>query len=413
MERSIQELLSILVEALGRDADEYHLMQFCARWQQMDEEQPKSHFGIAFEHLRFRFPAYPTLSKHAHHAFESAMKEEFARLDPFIQNSFNFRSPNGKIVDRKKSPIAFVNHCVGYYIPIRVYYYVFGYYTADLFKDIKPENFLGQPVIGGLHLAFREKLKQVNLSAAVKRAIRSYVKKVEGFVPRMQDNSRVASNHSAGLAIDINSTFNPDVGGKGREFKRTEEIFALKQITGYDFGKPPPANLSIEQLYEEQKEASDKLQAWLRSHLYENGKPEQTSYHNPEQPSYHLLGGGQSITPYHLIQLEHNEFRVTDQSLLNTLRQSRTEHELLNWMEVGILSLPLTLIKAMIDAGFTWGGRFGRHKDFMHFQLELSELESSLGKPEPHPLKELDFFRSAVALQKVPLVKPPQNKLHL
>lgn len=386
MEEHVSDLISVLIEALNRDASELDIIAICRKWEQNHNLHPSSRFGIDYNKLQLQFPSYPRLSSLARDAVQVNLTREFRGLPQFIRASFNRDPPKDKKLN-------FQNE-LAHYFPIRKAMYVAGYDLPEHFSSIQPITFLGKNVIGGLHLDARQKLQTVEKTlGAASEDIRSAINDIAGFVPRLQDNSKKLSNHAAGLAIDINTNFNPDIGGIGSEFKRADELFAIKEITGYDFGEKKK-NISIERLYADQKAASDKLRGWLREHLHER-KTGNT------QPKLYSLLGEQQPTNYHLLgEMEPTSVRLTSQSLLNLLRKSRSDAELLDWEQFGIVSLPLILIKAMIDAGFIWGGTFGNHKDFMHFQLDKALT--------PRPLKEIDYLPMSRAF-----IKPSLGELLL
>src|SRR5205823_13084081 len=75
------------------------------------------------------------------------------------------------------------------------------------------------------------------------------------------------SNHAFGLAVDIDSPWNPHI-------KDREVIEVLKEITGYDFGEyfvnrseAIPSLDWAAQIHMRERDASNRLQDWLRRYL--------------------------------------------------------------------------------------------------------------------------------------------------
>jgi hypothetical protein len=156
-------------------------------------------------------------------AYRQRVSREFKGLPDHVREAFG--DPNN---DKKDHEV--------YYFEMRPIYYAAGYYNPakQFLKDIQPVSFLDYNVAGGLHQDFIEKLSgfeslvnswKPGLSETIKKAIQAGTNKkgvvlssLGGFVPRgiaaKQGSGRKGfflSNHAFGLAVDINSQWNPHI----------------------------------------------------------------------------------------------------------------------------------------------------------------------------------------------------------
>jgi hypothetical protein len=419
------QILGYLLEALDRGASRLDLM-LRAETTINGYYHNQARFGFGLQLQYGSLPGSSVFVDTAYRHFRNKIVTEFASLDKFVQRSFDF---DGKLRSKAHSADMVADVAMNYYATTRIDYYVAGYDDpAAIIGKITPATFLGHNVVGGLHPTFIakipgiEKALQDDFPEALKVA-RDGITEIAGFVPRKQRGSVDAlSNHAAGLAVDIDPDFNPDMAklqiNKKKNAERVEEILILKQITGYDFSRDALRGANgpeaVEKTWREQKAASDRLRLWLQTWMaYDDYAKEQARLREQKtKPTARLLGKSQPEPKYHLVddlslQPENQptlpqpdlKYRLGDDlslptadrlaeqtgdlALLHRLQLLKTRTELLHWRYGGILSIPLCLVRAMINNGFRWGGTYANHKDLMHFELELKDVEKPDSPPRP------------------------------
>jgi len=199
------------------------------------------------------------------------------------------------------------------------------------------------------------------------------------FVPRRIGGMNALSNHSLGKAVDINPSTNPFV-------KDRDEIRVIKAVTGVDLGsKPTDAEM--------QKASQDFQgtfnQAWIDRKKKElanarslialatlsdsmasspSGKVIDLVKNAPLPPiSDEDLGQVAERGPRDVVKLLPKGYVSELESTLKSIDKKRRALD--QYAQAGFLNLEQSLITALTDAGFSWGGRWARKKDFMHFEL--------------------------------------------
>jgi D-alanyl-D-alanine carboxypeptidase len=155
------------------------------------------------------------------------------------------------------------------------------------------------------------------------------------FVPRAIRGSTKLSEHAKGRAIDINQKENPRI-------INADDILVIQAVTGVNMGAVQTAAV-LRAASETFKTTFN--QAWIGQHRHELNT---LSHQKHPSPADHQ--------------------RITE--LRQLLRAVRHRHsELRGYARRGMLNLEQSLIDALTNAGFTWGGEFESSKDFMHFEL--------------------------------------------
>ena len=288
------------------------------------------------------------------------------------------------------------------YVDIRAVLYTNGYDAPSIFSKVRftKSPFLGKHPL--VHSAFEKNLNEVlkNLPGHMLPKLASEFKRIERFVPRRKRGAKgfklsSLSYHAVGLALDLNPQNNPFIGGRSRK-----EVELLKQITGFDFGKDLSADGGTPQeAWKKEKAASEKLQAWLRIWLPLRDGLKKLDHDTVAQqpkdapglldpPSTGSRYGVSSESSNSLAQSIMNSSK--DLILLQSLLKIRTYDELRTWEDNGILSIPLALVNAMVEAGYEWAGStYVHNKDLMHFELKLEKIEKH---EKPRPLEELFHY---------------------
>ena len=302
--------------------------------------------------------------------YQNTMQAELSRL-PDLQDDF------GSDDDEQLR-----TYCV-----IRAGMYAAGYddpVKTVFLKIRKGKKLAGKVVGGGLHDKFIEKLaglesKLNGMSPGLVDKVSKQITKVWGFVPRHIKGSSSLSNHAFGLAVDINENSNPHIGGN----HDTKMIEFVKQVTGYDFGSPLfPQDVcaldaeEIQQIYNQQKDASDRLRAWLQQYL----------------PVYEASLSKKPAQPPPLIEQDWTKDYSEDplqtaKTLLDPIYAAH-KNDLRVWAKEGIQTIPLVLAVAMKELGFRWGSEYKSSKDVMHFELEYQKVLDR-DVQTPRPLKAL------------------------
>lgn len=239
-----------------------------------------------------------------------------------------------------------------YYKSIRWRYYNAGYSkpVEQFLMQIKDTRILGHAVAGGLHKIYIDRLAklesvlegwQTGLASEVGKGIRS----IGGFCPRTIQETSTLSNHSFGLAIDVDAPVNPHI-------RRPKTIGVLKEVTGYDFGaldsllsgvldsSGDSKMEALGQINENLQVVSERLRNWLRVAL-----------------------------PCHLEHKSMKESNADDETKIQILLEDVSIKDLQNWSDRGIQTIPVAFAAAMGKLGFKWGVEYKKSKDVMHFEL--------------------------------------------
>jgi hypothetical protein len=209
-------------------------------------------------------------------------------------------------------------------------------------------------VVGGLHEKLRTRLLDVERtlnewSPGLSSRVAKEVTSIGGFVPRYiatkegQTGPQKLSNHAFGLAVDINSDWNPHI-------KDRSVIDVLTEITGFKYGAKFDPKASGDKVFiamqewQKSREASDKLKIWLGKYL----------------PIYEAQSNSsQQLDADEKLQLK----------LIGILLKFHSLKELKQWAVQGIQSLPHELVAAMTKNRIDWGEDYIGTKDSMHFEL--------------------------------------------
>ena len=141
------------------------------------------------------------------------------------------------------------------------------------------------------------------------------------FVPRtFNSNINKLSNHAIGKAVDIDPQSNPHITNKG-EMKVIEAVCGSKLVNGFLRERDPDVF----------RRASDYFKATFNSQWVS---------------------------------------QQTDQSILRVLRSTKRMKKLEKYARLGFCTLPGPLVRALQNAGLSWGGTWSSAKDFMHFETK-------------------------------------------
>ena len=139
------------------------------------------------------------------------------------------------------------------------------------------------------------------------------------FVPRtFNSNINKLSNHAIGKAVDIDPQSNPHITNKG-EMKVIEAVCGSILVNGFLRERDPDVF----------RRASDHFKTTFNSQWVS---------------------------------------QQTDQSILSVLRSTKRMKKLEKYARLGFCTLPGPLVRALQNAGLSWGGAWSITKDFMHFE---------------------------------------------
>jgi hypothetical protein len=378
---------ALVMEALNRGAGTLQLFRTLKSWRaQRQQRHPRTIFGLLpFEDLPvsdLANQAETILMTRSREDYDRTLRDEFSSLPDDVQDSFAYE---------KHEPFA-------YYGQMRPVFYRAGYSDPceTIFLKIGPATLLGHKVAGGLHELFRDRLagleRELNSwSPGLAPRVSARIKGVGGFVPRYiapkqghRQTNAYLSNHAYGLAVDIDSDWNPHI-------KDQEVIDVLKEITGYDFGqvlvpkeKGIPEMDRIAQTHLRVRDSSDRLRAWLNRYLpvYEAEKRKAST------PASFLPDPGADPVC--------EEPSEESKQIIRLLKYHKPA-ELKQWAAKGIETIPLELAAAMAKLGFRWGGSYEHSKDIMHFELDAKDALPP--DQEPRPLEDGLFAGNEFALR--------------
>jgi hypothetical protein len=302
-----------------------------------------------------------------HQRCRLAALSEFEALPGLVRQSF------GALHEPKKTPTpkqaqaieSAHNKAAEKYVHMRALYYVFGYSDPPKFLNtIQVARVLDHDVEYGVDRKFAERLALLSdaivkrdpslkghFPAVIKSAIGLQLRPIAG------ESKPTISNPAFGLAVDLDATTNPMI-------KDRAVIAVLNSVVGepsFDFGRfavDPKENphLVTETAYARLREASLRVQDWLKHHLYD------VKLSLPEEPEACRDSQSREVADDNVRKMRVLTSRVPWK-------------ELEAWSRHGILTIPLALVLAMRkDLNLQWGGEYNHSKDVMHFELSYWDI---------------------------------------
>ncbi len=306
-----------------------------------------------------RFDAYVTLAK-----------EEFDKLPAFVKASFT-PMRGGRYGD------AYAN-AADKYRGMRGAYYRAGWIaiSRDILQLIRPADFFGVSITGGVHREMAALLKLVEAQVrkgapAVGNQLASAGFVIGGFVPRFQGESDQLSSHAYGLAIDVDATWNPQV-------KTKAAVAAFQRATGerLDVLLWAVSSLdAIRQTHRRVAKVSVTLKEWLNKWLpkYDHLQSDRALYKKDPKAKEKVAAIDKELKT------------DLDLAALNTLIVEYTRRTVDAWRAYGIVSIPAEIVEAFVALGkgsaARWGGEYEHSKDVMHLELLKLDAKDSLGRP--------------------------------
>jgi hypothetical protein len=302
-----------------------------------------------------------------HQRCRLAALSEFEAFPALVRQSFGVLPEPKKIPTPKQAQAMESAHekAAEKYVRMRALYYVFGYSDPPRFlNSIQAARVLEHDVEYGVHPKFAERLGLLS-EAILKRdpslrgRVSTVIKSAIGLQPRpiAGESKPTISNHAFGLAVDLDATTNPMI-------KDRAVIGVLNSVVGepsFDFGRfavDPKENphLLTETAYARLREASLRVQDWLKHHLYD------VKLSLPEDPEA-------------CRDLQSREVADENVTRMRILTSRVPWKELEAWARNGILTIPLALVLALRkDLNFEWGGEYNHSKDMMHFELRYWDI---------------------------------------
>ncbi len=328
--------------------------------------------------------------------------DEFQKYDKEVHDEFE--SLTSLVRDHFKSD-AGVSETFNQYQKLRPMYCSVGidHPKSVVFDKLVMSSVLGKNVV--VHEEMKEALKLLaeKLDAKVERTSNTLAKEVtsaDGFHPRLIANTNFISNHSLGLAIDINAPNNPHIVDK-------TVIALIKDITktdagpeGFDFGKAlvkPEDQQSLDdeakrqqkikeitEIHVKAQQASDLVRDWLTEQLEreKRGKFDLSQLAAKVNEWRDKIKNAANLAEAESYRYEYEQAERTlatkeakfnsdgDRQRLEALRKLVGEVTLQFWAREGIRNLPLDLVLALVvDLHFEWGDEWEKSKDGMHFDF--------------------------------------------
>ncbi|MCH8063236.1 MAG: M15 family metallopeptidase [Chloroflexi bacterium] len=154
------------------------------------------------------------------------------------------------------------------------------------------------------------------------------------FVPRLTASGNL-SNHAEGRAVDINRQGNPHI-------RNQHEIRVIRAVTGVDLGMQQGANVM--------RQASQTFQSTFSQQWV-------------DQQTQQLQQLQAQANPSQAVQQQIEQL----EQLIDSI--SRRRQALNGYAQRGFFNIQQSLVDALVNAGFSWGGQWQHSKDFMHFEL--------------------------------------------
>jgi hypothetical protein len=380
-------------EAIRRGADSGQVFQLLWKWRQArgharrslallrGSPLPGPSFGLGARPFRladeFADVAYEMdrpidfeMIQVEHRSYRRAALDEYETLPAHVKRSFGDPAPltaKGSHQPTERQLRDFANaqtKAAEKYLAMRPLYYMFGYSDPPRFlKTIQPSRMVGHDVDYGLHPEFAKRLQGlaealVNRDPSLRNREGTVLRSAIGLQPRaVAGESRPSlSNHAFGLAVDVDAITNPML-------KDGTVIRILNWVVGepsFDFGEyvvGPKEHVALptETAYARLKEASLRVQDWLKRHLYD------LQVSRPEDPDA-------------AADQQSRELADDDVRNFRILSDRVPRRDLEAWAREGILTIPLSLVLAMKDLQFGWGGEYEHSKDMMHFELNYWDI---------------------------------------
>jgi hypothetical protein len=329
---------------------------------------------------------------------------EFTDLPQWCKDGFaNTAQANGAVniakLTAKKAAVAAVGAAPASYAIFRATLWRAGHRNvhAWLHDHITKGSLLGVPITGGIHRNLAAKLEAAGLAKA-RSEPQSYtpgIKTVVGFQPRLIYGTGKVSEHAWGAALDIDASWNPQIGSPGRQSDATV-LQIIQAHTGADLAKPlfPNETPTPEMLATRLREISDALKVWTAEALQaekvltDDVKSRSQAVDQARKEVKAAKPGADRDAAKARLVVAEEARSVAAQTLANhqgardlaTLRQKQIGVE--RWAKEGILTLPVGLILRLVDeVGLEWGAEWAGSKDLMHFELRDSERRNARQAP--------------------------------
>jgi hypothetical protein len=170
--------------------------------------------------------------------------------------------------------------------------------------------------------------------------------------PKLATGGERPSLHCYGLAVDINYSGNPFIGLHGAAVpKMIERATLLMRGTGFKIAAPPPEDRGV-------------MEQWL---LINSASEDVITYLNMDQSTIEYMVGELVKSAGGLpSSMKETSWWIEKQKADRALKG---QGDLVGRdpRKIGIMDLDERLVQALTDAGLTWGGRYKRAKDLMHF----------------------------------------------
>jgi hypothetical protein len=259
-----------------------------------------------------------------------------------------------------------------------------------VFQDIvSPDSgarFLGLEIIGGAHRLLVKQLGDLTKRPGEDPATGSGevtppVQTIRGFQPRRIAGTDKLSNHVFGLAIDIDATWNPVL--------KAESARIVSRHSGVDFtARLVQQGVSIEELYQQLSKAAQRFNKWLQESLKLEAKLREDLRKAQDKRAAAKTEQEKKEADNEVSKaqtaLANNLGMILE---LDMLRQDPAigEKAVAEWEKHGILTIPISLVRALNNHAFGWGAEWEGSKDLMHFELDplkyISNLRVKARKP--------------------------------
>ncbi|HEY2947220.1 MAG TPA: M15 family metallopeptidase [Micromonosporaceae bacterium] len=234
---------------------------------------------------------------------------------------------------------------------------------------------LGLPIQHGAHSVVIDLLKAgaEDLTVAPVDA-NAPIRTVNGFQPRVVENSQTLSNHAWGLALDVDATWNPYITDR-----QVMDVLRRHSSENLDIAKDVidrsvPNTDKLDKRYEKLSRLSKDIEEWLKTAV--NTEHALSDAVEKAEEKRRLAAKSNDRTAIEkaeqaVAKARHELADSQDAQDVRILarHQQRDKDVLETWRTSGVLTLPLELIQKLRAHGFGWGGEYENKKDFMHFEL--------------------------------------------
>lgn len=242
-----------------------------------------------------------------------------------------------------------------------------GFTVEDWFGAIESADFLGVPVARGIHSQLREKLdtaageikRRLGVSDDAVAAEKVGLYSLSGLRrPKAATGGSKPSLHCYGLAVDINYRGNPFVRSRVTDRATRRAMLLLHGVESSVLDRP----------------ARDDAAQWERLHAQSEALKQYLALADEAQANQ----VGALAEALRAKGIDNRSDAEWLEQILADARRVPRQREFSGHTDPaagGFMDLEKALVEELTNAGLTWGGRYKRGKDLMHFAWEGGPLQ--------------------------------------